>query len=271
MNNEWKITSEHGVFRLKVANGDVSIGGKDTCVLIVYDGPEKSMLQWFGTKVQCELRGFPVQGETTKHMVYLATTVFRSLHRDVKYLNILDSSSYKCKLNNGATGSIILREANFLFHGKTYYEQAFQAVPSTTDGEQRMTEFRKALHDPSKKPATFRFIDNALTTELTPLYNSTSTWWDFFQSIQSKWKNKCAWIHPWYRFALNEMVKDTIPEHWKIDITKFPLLRPKFEPLSSIKGGSRKRTRKNSRESQSVEYYPITDEPWDISTYFRFY
>lgn len=165
-----------------------------------------------------------------------------------------------------------MREANFLFHCQTYYEQAFQAVPTTADGERRMREFRAALHDPLKKPAIFRFIDPELTKELTPLYNHTLTWWDFFQSIQSKWKNKCAWIHPWYRFALNEMVKDTIPEHWKIDITKFPLLRPKFEqflPLS-VKGGGHKHTRKNRKEPQSVEYYPISDEPWDISTYFRF-
>lgn len=101
MNKDLKVISEHGIFRLKIQDGDVSIGGKDVCVLIVYDGPDKSMLQWLGTKAHCELRGFPIQGINTKHMVYLATSVFRSLHKDVKILNLLDSSSYKCTMNNG--------------------------------------------------------------------------------------------------------------------------------------------------------------------------
>jgi hypothetical protein len=260
MAREWVITSPYGSFSLKHEADVISVGGKDVCVMIVYKGPEKSMLHWLGTNSQCELRGFPIKGDATKNMVYLATSVFRSLYQHVRHIQLIDSSSFKCALPDGKLHSIVLREAHFLFHGKTYYEDKFNAVPSTPDGRLTMQEFRDAFHNPDRKPKTFNFMDPTLTDLLTPIYNTENTWCDFFQAIQNKWQDKCRMIYLWYRLALYEMVEKTIPEHWSIDITRLPLIRPEFKPKS---GGS-----KQTRKHRHAKMYPL-DEPWGANIQFK--
>jgi hypothetical protein len=261
MDGTWELKSSEGVFRLKIEHGDVSIGGKDMCVLLTYKGPNDSMLHWFGTDAQCELRGFPIKGDKTKHLLYLATSIFRSIHRDVNYIKLIDSSTYKCgNFPDGKSRPISLRESHFVFHGKTYYEDKFGAVPTTSEGASRMEALRKAIHDPSKKPEKFTFGNPELAKELTPLYNSTNTWWDFFQQIQEKWKKeKCAKIYIWYRIALSNMFGDTIPEHWTLDMRKFPIIRPNLKRMPT-KGGTRKRRK-------SIQYYPF-DDMWDATGLF---
>lgn len=264
---EWDVSSGHYVFRLKKEGNVLSLGGEDMCVMMMYKGPDDSMLQWLGSKERCELHGFPIKGEGTKHMLYLATTIFRSIFRDVRFLTLLDSSSFKCEMPNGKRYPINLREYNFLFHGKTFYEDKFNAVPLTTDGEKRMEQFRNALYDPSKKPKTFHFLNSELNTELMPIYESSSTWWDFFQQIQKNYGDaKCTKIYLWYRNALNEMVKNiTLPEYWKMDIRKFPLLHPRFKFIPKQKGGRRK-----TRKHRKLPEYYYMDDLWDGSGLFTF-
>ena len=250
------LTSKSWKYHLKVDATNVSLGGKDVCVMLIYNGPEKSMLHWLGTEARCELQGFPVKGNHTLHLVHIATTFFRALFRDVKHLHLIDSSSYKCALQNGKLYPISLRESYFLFHGKTYYEDKFHAFPRTADAAETMAVFRAALHDPSKKPAVFRFMDDELQTVLTPLYNTSRTWWDFFQAIQTRWgSQKCTMIYKWHRYALAEMHTATIPEHWTIDITKLPWVHPQ---MKKIGGG------KSTRKHRRVHMYPL-DELWDGS------
>jgi hypothetical protein len=191
-------------------------------------------------------------------MVYLATSIFRSIWQDVKFLTLLDASSYKCKFSDGTLRPINLCEAHFIFHGKTYYEDKFGAVPTLPEDIITMTQFREALHDLTKKPESFNFNDEVLNDELTTLYKLSSTWWEFFQHIQTKWTDiKCTKVYLWHRRALYEMMKTkTIPQYWKVDITKFPLLHQKFKKVS-YHGGGKHNTRKNRKE---VKYYSYYDE-----------
>jgi hypothetical protein len=216
MKQQWEVTTPFGMFNLKLEDNVLTLGGKDTCVMIIYKGSTDSILDQLGTDRSCELHGFPIKGETTQNMLYTATSIFRSVYQDVKHLNLLDASSYKCKFDDGSLRPISLRESHFLFHGKTYYEDKFDAEPVSQEDKDTMSEFRKALHDPSKKTEHFNFKDERLSTELTPLYTSSSTWWEFFQKIQSKWEStKCTKIYLWHRDALHMMMKwKTIPQYW---------------------------------------------------------
>lgn len=258
--NTWELSTPFGMFKLRIKDNVLTLGGKDTCVMIVYEGSNDSRLDYLGTEKSCELHGFPVKGIKTQQMLYLATSIFRSVYQDVKFLTILDASTIKCKLPNGSLSPMSLRESHFLFHGKTYYEDKFQAVTLLPEDAILMDEFRKALHDPSKKPKYFNFIDTNLIQELTPYYNSSSTWWEFFQAIQSKWKDdKCTKIYIWYRNALYKMMEGkTIPQYWRIHFKNFPFIHPKFKKISQ-RGGTRKH-RKN------IEYYPFSGD-WDIGGY----
>jgi hypothetical protein len=259
MKQQWELTTPFGMFHLKLDNDVLTLGGEDTCVMIVYKGQNDSLLDQLGTDRSCELRGFHIKGETTKNMLYTATSIFRSLYQDVRYLNLLDASTYKCKFDDGSLRSISLRESHFLFHGKTYYEDKFQAEPVYEEDKETMAQFRNALHDPSKKPEYFNFKDTRLTSELTSLYNASSTWWEFFQAIQLKWKDtKCTKIYVWHRNALYEMMKGkTIPQYWKLDLKKFPFIHPKFKKIYQT--GGKHRTRKNRKEKQYYSYYDELD------------
>ena len=260
MKQSWEVTTPFGSFLLHLENNVLTLGAKDTCVMISYKGPNDSLLDELGTNRQCELHGYPIKGENTKKLLYTATSIFRSLYQNVTSLNVMDASSYKCEFPDGSLRPISLREANFIFHGKTYYEDKFQAVPIFPEDAITMQQFRDALHDPAKKPQYFNFKDNSLMLDLIPMYKETSTWWDFFQKIQEKWGDaKCTKIYVWHRDALHEMMGGkTIPQYWKIDLKKFPFIRPKFRKLSQS-GGRRSRTRKNRKETQYYPYYGELD------------
>jgi hypothetical protein len=44
MNGEWELTSNFGSFHLKIKDNVLTLGGNDTCVMIIYKGPNDSML-----------------------------------------------------------------------------------------------------------------------------------------------------------------------------------------------------------------------------------
>jgi hypothetical protein len=255
LTGEWEVRTPHGKFRLKHSDNVVYLGGKDLCVHIKYDGPDMSELSWLGTKdARCELNDLKIKGKLTEYMLHVAISIFHKLYPDVTHLHLIDSSAYDCLLPDGGKRKLSMKETYFLFHGKTYYEDKFGAVPRTEAGLKSIETFRTALHDPVKKPAKFNFENPDLNEALSPLYKAANTWWEFFQAIQDKWGDKkCSIIYLWYRYALGAMSLDMIPEHWTIDIRGFPEITPTFKPMT-LKGGGRRRrrvTRKNPH------YYPL--------------
>lgn len=259
---QWEIQTPVGKFRFKHASDMISLGGKDFCVQISYDGPDNSTLVWLGTRnAKCELNNLPIFGKKTQQMVYLAVTLFRVIYPNVSHINLIDSSTFTCDLPDGKKHSISMKESYFLFHGKTFYEDKFGAVPILETDLHTMSVLRNALSDPSKKPERFEFLNATLTPFLDPIYKLSLTWRDFFQGIQSKWEDKkCSVIYAWYRRALSCMHKGTIPDHWRINITKFPIIHPiKFERIP-VNGNVAKRNTRKTRKSQ--KYYPM-EGGWD--------
>lgn len=259
---QWDVITDFGKFRVKHADDMVSVGGKDWCVNIVYKGPDESILQWLGTEdLQCTIDNIEIKGEKTRKMLYLATTIFRVLYRDVRYLHMVDSSVIKCTLPGGLKKPLSLKESHFLFHGKTYYEDKYGAFPRYESGKYIMIKYREGLHDPTKKPKKFSFTMPDLNEMLTPIYNSTDTWWDFFQEIQKKWGNKkCQIIYIWFRETLAYIGdKNPIPEMWTIDLHTLPMIRPTFRKVGSGVGRTRKRrggnNKKNKRNKTFYKYF----------------
>jgi hypothetical protein len=106
------------------------------------------------------------------------------------------------------------------------------------------------------------------------LYTSTSTWWEFFQAIQTKYGDKkCSVIYPWINNAMYEIFESAIIEdkRWYVDFVeneravKTPLIP--FRSYEDVKGG-RRITRKQTNKKTYTHYYTYKLPPMFPYNYF---
>jgi hypothetical protein len=259
-NDNYKVQTSVGIFRVYKTTTHLRIGGNKFCVDIkLYDSgtPAFSELQWLITKEGgCELNDKLIQGDSTVHLLNLSLTILK-LYREVQFIKLLDNSKYLCEFSDKTTKNIYINKYNYLFHGGTWYDEKMNAVPIDPDLKKLYDETKYLYTDPSAKPQVFDFRNKSLEIELTPIYDSTNTWKEFAELLHKKYDKKtlCQKISPWYEYAVAILTNNRmLPEFWKIDITgiNIPFTRV------IVKEGGGRRTRKNKYRLPNNEDYMMS-------------
>jgi hypothetical protein len=208
---------------------------------------------------QCSLESFVEKG-LAKHMVLLGCTIARDIHPGLARLNLEDCSKFDCEVQDHKIVPVSMKAFHIAFHNATWYEYNFNAILRFEHN--LYVELKKNMHSPIHKPPHFHFMNDELSTILTPLYNQTTTWHDFFQAIQHTYGDKkCTKVYPWIQkamgliFEYREMYDN---RHWLIDLednNKMPLI-PFLAYRDKQTGG--RRTRKNRHANMLIpEEMPI--------------
>ena len=161
------------------------------------------ILSYAESKDGCTLDGMKIKGDATKQMLLLGITIARELAPQMTEIELEDMSHFFCKVPDEGDKKVPLHCFFFAFHGKTWYEEKFNAIILNEHLRRKYDEAKMNLYDSSKKPEHFYFANNSLNNELQPLFQESTSWNDFFKKIDIKYgKNKCIVVYPWLRQVL---------------------------------------------------------------------
>ena len=74
-------------------------------------------------------------------------------------------------------------------------------------------------------PPMFSCHNDDLSDMLTPIYERSNTWREFFQELYKMYDRKtCAVVHSWYLDIYGKLAKVPITTDWKIDLTTRPTI-----------------------------------------------
>jgi hypothetical protein len=258
-----------------VEHYSVSIGSrKSKCIHITVPGGTsgEGTLSWVSKMVpECYLTANDTS-KLSQHIVNLAFTIARDINPSCTRYRLDDCSSFPCKLPNGTEYAMPMKQFHIAFHGGTWYECYFGA--KLLHSHEIYERGKLNLYNSSKKPAKFSFNHRDLEEILRPLYTSTSTWWEFFQAIQTKYGDKkCSVIYPWINNAMYAIFESAIIEdkRWYVDFVeneravKTPLIP--FRSYEDVKGG-RRITRKQTNKKTYTPYYTYKLPPMFPYNYF---
>lgn len=204
----------------------------------------------------------------SQHMLLLGLTIARDLNPAVKRFYFDDCSHVECEMPDGKTIAISLRNLNIAFHGASWYEQYFDA--KLVDNHAEYRKRMQNLYAPEKKPARFDFKNSQLTEELTPLYNSCSTWAEFFKAIRDKYKTKkCAIVFPWFMNALYLIFDGNMFDNmkWYIDVEENAISQIPFETYEAgVRGGGVRRNTRRRRQ-KTYAYTSFVMNPGEVMAY----
>jgi hypothetical protein len=225
MNNE-VCQSDFGKFMVFIDKTNIKIGGRSFCVNLALH-EKTTVLYWSKTDAGgCELNEKDIHGKNTINMTDLAFSLLRKYYPERNtFVSLLDDSGFIWKDKTGRTYKTNFLKGYLLFHGKTWYEDKFNAVMCNSDIYKVYREKAdKNFDDPCKKPAVFDFINTEVKEKLGPLYLDSKTWRQFINKIAEKYeKDKYKLIYDWYRSAVYTIFDGMeINQDWKIDISGRP-------------------------------------------------
>jgi hypothetical protein len=251
--DEFIAKTEFGKFRVKIKGDFISIGGKRFCVQISYRNESDIELTSLETRHGgCELNNKEIHGDLTVHMVHLAFTILRINYPGVRTVNLTDTSSFICE--NRPMG---LMKTSLLLYGQTYYERRFGATPVKAKEIDKINNFRAQWNN-TKLPTKFNFVNKELSTLLTPIYESCSTWAEFASKLNGTFgRQVCKYIYPWFLDAVYTIYDEEITTRWLINIADKPVIQYEKLPFS---GG--RRTLKN------IKYTVVYRPDWDRNGVF---
>jgi hypothetical protein len=238
-----------GKFRIKVSSGNISVGGLKYCVNISMPSEQETVLYWLSTEEGgCSLDNTVIKGDSTIKMVDLAFSLVRKQYPSRKKITLLDDSGTSWIERHGIKKKINLLKSHLFFHGKTWYEDRFDATMCDPTIFSEYNNRKKNFTDPSKKPKEF-FL-GTYNEELAPIYKSSTTWKEFADKIQEKYgRSKYQMINDWYRQAIYIIFDGMeINQNWQINMEN-----RQCEP--TLKGGAGARKTRQNRA-----YYPL--EPY---------
>lgn len=244
-----------GRFKIKMDDKNINVGGKTFCVNIgLYE--KETILYWLKTdEGGCELNEKEIRGENTIKMTDVAFSLLRKYYPERgNIVKLLDDSGFSWysfaessaagKDKKGKKYKTNFLKGYLLLHGKTWYEDKFEA---TMCDSTKYTTYRKKANenfdDPSKKPESFNFMNSEVKEKLEPLYKNSKTWGEFINKIKENYnEEKYKLIYDWYRQAIYIIFDGIeINQDWKIDISKRPYIE------CNAHSGGNNRTRKNRR------------------------
>lgn len=238
---------------IRVVGKLISVGGKNTCVFIkISNNSSTAILNNVKTSADgCEMNNKKIAGENTVLMVKLAFTIVKEVSPHVKILELDDSSTFTCLLDNGRSFAISIALYELAFHQSTWYERHFNAKLLTEEVNQAYLKAKEGFSLP--KPEYYDFQNKSLNELLMPIYEKTKTWKEFFDEIY-KIENKCRIMFPWYIGAVAKAMGGLSCSNQTriIDIYTLPSIEYKEVKLGS-RGGTR-------RKKAFMEY----GEPIDI-------
>lgn len=260
MKSVWyTVKTEYGKFQLKIVvtldrntnqpkSFTINIGSKTKqCVQLQVPARETNktdaLLIWVEADEECSLERY-IQKGLAQHMVLLGITLVRQINPKIKTISFDDTSSFKCALPDDTEIRVPMKAFHIAFHGSTWYEYYFDAM--LKQDHAKYCDSKKNLYDPHYKPDEFNFINGELQEELEPLYNASSTWYEFFQRISKKYDNKkCSVIYPWISSAITSILNGNLYDHpkWYIDLeanqkkNKTPSIRYNMSAMNKMEGG----------------------------------
>ena len=216
------------MFQVKITNRSyISIGTKQNCVQIGYNTyTNEGTLDWLGTeKGGCEQEDKNIRGDATVSMTDLGFTILRKLYPGIQnWIKLRDSSKFACNLPDGNRVPISNMIYNLLLHGETYYQKRFHAVPLYDEAVPAYTMFYDEWVS-NPLPPMFSCHNDDLSDMLTPIYERSNTWREFFQELYKMYDRKtCAVVHSWYLDIYGKLAKVPITTDWKIDLTTRPTI-----------------------------------------------
>ena len=249
----------------------LDIGGRqDKCVKFSIPGQgDTGILDVLQKDTNCSLDGRPQEGNRLRNMVLLGFTLARKFNRSLHWITLQDMAIYYCETPKEKPQFLFSSMHDLAFHQRSYYEMRYGAV--LTDPQLR-TQYeidKQEFMNPSKKPSSYRFDNVSITEELRPLYDSTTTWKQFFDNIRATYdqKTRCTLLYPWlHKVVFLIMNKHTYTNaEWTIDITQHPPLRYTvsnvYRKLHRGGGGTRKLRKGRSSSRPSVLDFSTQD--WD--------
>jgi len=200
-------------------------------------------LIWVEADEECSLEQY-IQKGLARHMTLLGISLAREINPALKTISFKDTSSFPCALPNDTIQRVPMKAFHIAFHGATWYEYYFGAKLQRNHAQYE--ELKKDLYDPQSKPERYNFINNELQDALDPLYESSATWYEFFQKISDKYgKKKCGVVYPWLTHAMSDIFKGNAYDNsnWYIDLNenrdKLPRILYAMEDIPKLRGGRR--------------------------------
>lgn len=270
--SELNVRTRNGTFNVKITpfqdrdtnkieSYTISLGGqKDKCVQILVPTEEgkEGKLIWVESNGTCYLE-LTSKNKLMQHLIHLGFTLARKINPLCHRYVFDDCSSFPCELPNGKKYTVSMKPFHIAFHGETWYEKYFGA--KLVRGQEEYERGKRNLYDSAKKPKTFDFVNPELQELLTPIYNSTTTWYAFFEEISENYgSKKCSIVYPWIVSALIHVFDGSnIFEHikWYLDLSenKAAEKTPMIEYRSITRGG--RKTRKYRRKTNENMTPPI--------------
>ena len=216
--------TEFGKFKIKVDNDNIKVGGRHFCVNLALHEKETT-LYWLKTdEGGCELNEKDIRGKNTVSMTDIAFSLLRQYYPERNTsITLLDDSGFSWKDKSGRIYKTNFLKGYLLLHGKTWYEDKFNAVMCNSDiYKVYRAKADSNFDDPKKKPPVFNFINNDVKDKLEPLYLDSKTWREFIDRLVQKYDEiKYKLIYDWYRSAIYTIFDGIeINQDWKIDISK---------------------------------------------------
>ena len=256
--------TEFGTFKVKMEGDNINVGGKNFCVNLALYKKETS-LYWLKTDAGgCELHDKEIHGVNTVKMTDLSFSLLRKYHPERNtFVTLLDDSGFSWKDQKGKTYKTNFLKGYLLLHGKTWYEDKFNATMCDPDIYRIYRDkVQKNFDDPAKKPPAFNFMSSEIQEKLEPLYVSSKTWREFIHTFLENYEEvKYKMMYGWYRNAIYSIFDGMeINQNWKIDISK----RQHIECISPViqKGGH---TTKKNRRFTFSNYKKLEPFSWSPS------
>jgi hypothetical protein len=165
----------------------------------------------------CSLSGIFERGSGIKQLLAVLLSYLQKYHPHVTALSFTDASSRDCGLKH----RIQLASFYYLLYGKTWYMQNMAAVfASSVDAarfQQADTAFqaRKATMSWEDFDARIAAPDPLSKEIMKELYNTSSTWFAFFQSLRDKigTANLCEYMAYWIDPFMTSVVRFSFPSY----------------------------------------------------------
>lgn len=241
-----------------ISSININLGGQfEKCLNInILANKDTGILSWVKKHAKCSLEE---NEPKTQLLILLGISIAKSIKDDLRYIELDDMSYFPCKLPDGKSYQVEMKPFHIAFHQSTWYEYYFNAKMIDDNEYNKYVSLKANFMNPQNKPDTFDFINNTLKDKLDPLYNTTSTWAEFFKEISQAYGNKkCAIVYPWIKNAIKQIVgsKYVLETEWVIDLENNNKIIPiNFEAYDTKWSGG-KRGRKKTRKANKSLWQP---------------